>query len=154
MDFHIVKMYKDRVSTKMSKIILSRNERRRFGALKSDSTHHFFRNACTKSGSWWFSQFSGCWSLYIFTIWKSIVYNRFCRDGIYFDKILVSEYKLLERSNKANLFYSPGPVSWKLKRPQIQLRPHNFLTYTSNLTAVVNSVLKFMINGTTSILKS
>jgi hypothetical protein len=23
----------------------------RFGALKSDSTHHFIRNACTKSGS-------------------------------------------------------------------------------------------------------
>ena len=32
----------------------------RFGALKSDSTHHFFRHACTKSGSLWFSQFSGC----------------------------------------------------------------------------------------------
>jgi hypothetical protein len=32
-----------------------------FGALKSDSTHHFFRNACTKSGSLRFSQFSGCW---------------------------------------------------------------------------------------------
>jgi hypothetical protein len=31
-------------------------------------------------------------------------YNRFCRDGIYFDKILVSEYKLFKRSNKANLF--------------------------------------------------
>jgi hypothetical protein len=29
---------------------LSRNESGRFGALKSDSTHHFFRNACTKSG--------------------------------------------------------------------------------------------------------
>jgi hypothetical protein len=29
-----------------------------FGALKSDSTHHFFRNACTKSGSLRFSQFS------------------------------------------------------------------------------------------------
>jgi hypothetical protein len=28
----------------------------------------------------------------------------FCRDGIYFDKILVSEYKLFKRSNKANLF--------------------------------------------------
>jgi hypothetical protein len=26
-----------------------------------------------------------------------------CRDGIYFDKILVSEYKLFKRSNKANL---------------------------------------------------
>jgi hypothetical protein len=25
-----------------------------------------------------------------------------CRDGIYFDKILVSEYKLFKRSNKAN----------------------------------------------------
>jgi hypothetical protein len=30
---------------------LSRNERGRFGALKSDSTHQFFRNACTKSWS-------------------------------------------------------------------------------------------------------
>jgi nitrogen fixation-related uncharacterized protein len=29
---------------------LNRNESGRFGALKSDSTHHFFRNACTKSG--------------------------------------------------------------------------------------------------------
>ena len=28
--------------------------------LKSDSTHHFFRNVCTKSGSLRFSQFSGC----------------------------------------------------------------------------------------------
>jgi hypothetical protein len=32
----------------------------RFGDLKSDSTHHFFRNAYTKSGSLRFSQFSGC----------------------------------------------------------------------------------------------
>jgi hypothetical protein len=37
---------------------------------------------------------------------------------------------------------------------QIQIRPHHFWTYTSNLTTVVNSVLTFMINGTTSILKS
>jgi len=28
------------------------------------------------------------------------------------------------------------------------------MTYTSNLTTVVNSVLKFMINGMTSVLKS
>ena len=39
---------------------LSRNKRGRFGALKSDSTHHFLRNSCTKSGSLRFSQFSGC----------------------------------------------------------------------------------------------
>ena len=31
---------------------------------------------------------------------------------------------------------------------------HHFWTYTSNLTTVVNSVLKFMISETTSILKS
>ena len=36
---------------------LSRNESGRFGALKSDSTHHFFRNACTKSVSLRFSVF-------------------------------------------------------------------------------------------------
>jgi hypothetical protein len=39
---------------------LGRNESWRFGALKSDSTHHFFRNACTRSGSLRFSQLSGC----------------------------------------------------------------------------------------------
>jgi hypothetical protein len=38
-----------------------------------------------------------------FHLWKSIVYNLFCRDGIYFDKILVSEYKIFKRSNKAKL---------------------------------------------------
>ena len=46
----------------------SRNESGKFDALKSDSTHHFFRIACTKSGSLRFSQFSGCWlilSVYI-----------------------------------------------------------------------------------------
>jgi hypothetical protein len=46
-----------------------------FGALKSDSTHHFFTNACTKSGSLRFSQFSGCWlilSVYILEFWLSL----------------------------------------------------------------------------------
>jgi hypothetical protein len=32
--------------------------------LKSDSTHHFFRNTCIKSGSLRFSQFSGCWLIF------------------------------------------------------------------------------------------
>ena len=53
-----------------------------------------------------------------------------------------------------NFFHWYILQSWKLKRPQIQLRPHHFWTYNSNLTTVVNSVLNFMINGTTSILKS
>ena len=41
-------------------VFVCRNESGRLGALKSDSTHHFFRNACTKSWSLRFSQFSGC----------------------------------------------------------------------------------------------
>ena len=40
-----------------------------------------------------------------------IVYYGLCRDGIYFDKILISEYRLFKRSNKANLLNSPGPVA-------------------------------------------
>jgi hypothetical protein len=52
-------------------------------------------------------------SLYIFTIGKSIFYNLFCRDGIYFDNILVSGYKLFKRLNKRNLFIAlvQQPVS-------------------------------------------
>jgi hypothetical protein len=62
----------------------------------------FLRHTLTKKTSLTF--FLTSLSLYIFTIWKCIAYNFFCRVGIYFDKILVSEYKLFKRSNKANLF--------------------------------------------------
>ena len=48
-----------------------------------------------------------------------------------------------------NFFHWYILQSWKLKRPQIPLRPHHIWTYSSNLTTVVKSVLKFMINGTT-----
>ena len=45
----------------LNTVIVNRNESGKFGALKFDSTHHFFRNACTKSGRViTFSQFSGC----------------------------------------------------------------------------------------------
>jgi hypothetical protein len=44
-----------------SRDLWTRNESGMFGALKSDSTHHFCRKACTKSESLRFSQFSGCW---------------------------------------------------------------------------------------------
>jgi ABC-type proline/glycine betaine transport system permease subunit len=53
-----------------------------------------------------------------------------------------------------NFFHWYILQSWNLKRPQILLSPHHFWTYTSNLTTVVKSVLKFMINGMTSILRS
>ena len=62
-------------------------KRKRFGALISDSTHHFFWNAFNKSGSLRFSQFSDCWlilSAYIpmsfdFPFIRLLgVYNYFC----------------------------------------------------------------------------
>ena len=43
---------------------LNRNGSGRFGAVKSDSTHHFFGNACTKLGPLRFSQFSGYWLIF------------------------------------------------------------------------------------------
>jgi hypothetical protein len=62
---------------------LNRNERGRFGALKSDSTHHFFRNACTKSGPLRFSQFSGCWlilSVYIIMSFDFPLKNKYSKQ--------------------------------------------------------------------------
>ena len=52
-----------------------RNESGRFGTLKSDSTHHFFRNACTKSGSLRFSVFrllTDFVYLYTYEFWLSL----------------------------------------------------------------------------------
>ena len=46
-------MRKTNSSTIQPNVTLFRISHGRFGALKSDSTHHFFRNACTKSGSCW-----------------------------------------------------------------------------------------------------
>jgi hypothetical protein len=53
-----------------------------------------------------------------FTWWKSIIYYRLCRDRIFFDKILVSEYKLFKRPNTSSAIYLPKDNSvlrkWKL----------------------------------------
>jgi hypothetical protein len=46
------------------------------------------------------------------------------------------------------------PPELEVKETTGTASSHHFWTYTSNLTTVVNSVLKFMISGTTSILKS
>jgi hypothetical protein len=144
---------------------LNRNESGRFGALKSDSTHHFFRNAVPSQGHFGFHSFPvvspidkkkkkkltfflATLSLYIFTIWKCIVYNRFCRDGIYFNKILVSEYKLFKRSNKANIlsasfldlfleFDDSGQLSTKIydKRDDFNFKNINFPNMCNNIPA-------------------
>jgi hypothetical protein len=83
--------------------------------------------------------------------------NTICRKSWYIAAHIwkIYDFKILSIIlDVQNFFHWYLPQSWKLKRPQIQLHPHHFWTYTSNLMTVVNSVLKFMINGTTSILKS
>jgi hypothetical protein len=69
--------------------------------------------------------------LYIFTIWKCIAYNFFCRDGIYFDKILVSEYKLFKRSNTKGIIRSRMP---KKNRQYYVKRTHNDIHNTTHKT--------------------
>ena len=81
MHFHIVKMYKDKEVKKNVKNIFTSH-------IDKKKSLTFFLTSL---------------SLYIFTMWKCIAYNHFCRDGIYFDKILVLEYKLFKRSNKTIL---------------------------------------------------
>ena len=91
MHFHIMKMYKDKEVKNIKDIFFGNVWRK-----------NIFIIYVTEYGTalTFFLTFS---SLYIFTIWKCIAYNRFSRDGIYFDKILILEYKLFKKSNKANL---------------------------------------------------
>ena len=76
-DYWYVMLLRSRLrrSIKEKEQRLAGSESGRFGAVKSDSAHHFFRNACTKSGPLRFSQFSGCWLIFwllIYEFWLSL----------------------------------------------------------------------------------
>ena len=49
--------------------------------------------------------------LYTFSLYENPSFIIVSAETECFDKVLVSEYKLFKRSNKTNLFYSPGPVT-------------------------------------------
>ena len=88
---------------------LSRNESGRFGALKFDSTHHFFRNACTKSGSLRFSVFrllTDFLCLYNYEFWLSLC--KIFRSSVILLLLLFSPYRpeILHR-----LWYFP--IIWR-----------------------------------------
>ena len=83
--------------------------------------------------------------------YESEFLQKLVKDKIHEARAFNFTYIILDLQNSFHWYILQ---SWKLKKPPIQLRPHHFWTYTSNLTTVVNSVLKFMISGTTSILKS
>jgi hypothetical protein len=86
-------------------------------------------------------------SLYIFTIWKCIAYNFFCRDGIYFDKILVSNINFLRdrirRASSASFldlyleFDDSGQLSTKIydKQDDFNFKIINFPNMCSNIPA-------------------
>ena len=74
-DFLVQRPIKEHVLGNKILSEMSRNESGRFGALKYDSTHHFFRNACTKSGSLRFSVFrllTDFVCLYTYEFWLSL----------------------------------------------------------------------------------
>ena len=84
----------------------------RFGALKSDSPHHFFRNACTKSGSLRFSQFSSCWlilSVYILMSFEFPFVRLFgVRLFCYYPYLHNTEYNHIIYAKDPTLAYSSG----------------------------------------------
>ena len=62
--------------------------------------------------------------LYTFSLFENPSFIIFYKDGIYFDKILVLEYKLFKRQNKANLLIAlvQQPVSqMKMKFQEIRI---------------------------------
>ena len=93
-------------------------------------------------------------SLYIFTIWKCIAYNFFWRDGIYFDKILVSEYKLDEKINDRcvpstngtcwkKMVRSGGDIEWIISKNiyNVKCKIMNFESYLENSVLKTKSII-------------
>ena len=69
---------------------------------------------------------------------KTIVYYRLCRDGIYFDKILVSEYKLFKRSNKANLLIAL--VHWPVSQMKMTFQKIRIISTGSCISNQLRNV--------------
>jgi hypothetical protein len=67
------------------------------GSLKSDSTHHFFRNACTKSGCVWYKM------LYHHTVvikeWRDVTRDLLCRTIVSWRQIIEMRGKHVNVSN-------------------------------------------------------
>jgi hypothetical protein len=92
--------------------------------LKSDSTHHFFRNACTKSGSLRFSQYSGCWLIFLlhlctkmtFQYWQvTDIFVTFMQKKWPFNIILLLKMKQ-KRQSPVNIELVLFTVKMKQKR--------------------------------------
>ena len=88
-----------------------------------------------------------------FTIWKCIAYNRFCRDGIYFDKTCVCFVVTLFSVNKFDLQW-PVINSWQSYYKHLQtikcfvvklnwnLGKYNFLSKSNRLSLNVLSTYR------------
>jgi hypothetical protein len=90
-------------------------------------THHFFRNACTKSGSLRFSQVSGCWlilSVYILMIFDFPFVRLF---GVWLLPLFILAYVRLQVFNWPNVLYK-----------KISNKPHQELPKRSSDTKRCN----------------
>ena len=119
------------------------SESTRFGALKSHSTHHFFGNACTKSGLLRFSQFSGCWLILSVYILMSSEFGNFViiliRSGRFCHKYTVYtgrkwNYTTNKRTNNSCISKN-NFISWKIEYGEI---------YTRNLFTCVTYCSSFL----------
>jgi hypothetical protein len=70
----------------LSKNVKNRNEGGRFGTVKSDSTHHFFGNACTKSEPLQFSQLM----MLLFDI--AVILEILCSTFGFFQRLIFSGF--------------------------------------------------------------
>ena len=86
------------------------------------------------------------------------IISLFSRVGIpkvdYFTYRYIDDILSINNSRFAEFLPLIYPPELEVKETTDTASSHHFWTDTSNLTTVVNSVLKFMISGTTSILKS
>jgi hypothetical protein len=116
----------------------------RFGTLKSDSTHHFFRNACTKSGSLRFSQFSGCWLILSseYNIWVQCIQSGVTSEYNVSSQVLqlstTSEYSVFSQVLHLSTTYPVRCYIWiqhlstvcKIHSLKSSLNSHNACTST------------------------
>jgi hypothetical protein len=120
--FHIVKMYKDKEVKNVKNFFVNVWRKSIFDIYVTEygtalttilPILFLYLNTVTHTLTKKFLTFLTSLSLYIFTIWKCITYNFFCRDRIYFDKILVSEYKVFPVPSQGYYgFHSFPDVDW------------------------------------------
>jgi hypothetical protein len=113
---------------------LSRSESGRFGALNSHSAHHFFRNACTKSGSTRFSVFRLLTDFVCLLLMNCVIYIiLYPQEITYYQFINIVYIKGIQDVRIHFFVYSLVKIQWRMLILQcsqgcykVQIRPCDF----------------------------